>query len=73
MNGSYQLVKARPTLCNIQYSERLHYHGSCDSKDLPSSFGKLSINNEIIYQGEWRAGKMHGWGKLVMLPFVNGR
>ena len=27
----------------------------------------------MIYQGEWRNGKMHGWGKLVLLPFLTGQ
>lgn len=40
---------------------------------MPSSFGKLFLKDEIVYQGEWRSGKMHGWGKLILLPFVQGR
>ena len=27
-------------------------------------------NTEVLYQGEWRKGKFHGWGKLVLLPFL---
>lgn len=31
------------------------------------------MNKELVYQGEWRSGKFHGWGKLVLLTFAKER
>lgn len=31
------------------------------------------MNRELVYQGEWRGGKLHGWGKLVLLAFARER
>jgi hypothetical protein len=43
--------------------------GRC-SEGRPSGFGKLLRNNEIVFQGEWRDGRFHGWGKLILLSFA---
>lgn len=31
------------------------------------------LGKETVYQGEWRSGKLHGWGKLVLLAFAKER
>lgn len=61
----------RPSICSIAYRNQLTYKGNCDQKHLPSSYGKLYYKDEVVYQGEWREGKFHGWGKLLLLPFLN--
>jgi hypothetical protein len=70
---SHKIEKNSPKICTIDFAGGMHYHGGCDDRDLPSGFGKLSLNGEIIYQGEWRMGKMHGWGKLILLAFSKGK
>jgi hypothetical protein len=65
-----QIDRLRPSIIEVKYPNRLRYHGSCDAQLLPSGYGKLTLGGEIVYQGEWRGGKMHGWGKLVLLPFL---
>ena len=56
----------------ISYAGGLYYRGHCDAQDRPDGFGKLMVKSQVVYQGEWREGRLHGWGKLILLPFLKG-
>eukprot|EP00756_Hemistasia_phaeocysticola_P055856 Hpha_TRINITY_DN31852_c0_g1::TRINITY_DN31852_c0_g1_i1::g.30016::m.30016 len=41
------------------------YEGGLDGEGAKSGYGKYTFANGSIYEGKWKAGKMHGWGEFI--------
>lgn len=62
--------KVSESLYRIQFSDNVVYEGGINRQtNIPYGYGKLMLKDEAVYQGEWRNGLFHGWGKLVLRMF----
>jgi len=56
----------RPSAVRAKTEEGLEYTGGLDKEGRPDGTGRLvDPQKGASYMGQWRAGHMHGWGKLI--------
>lgn len=52
-------------ICRVEFADRMIYEGSLSVDDgMPSGWGTLVLPNNVVYEGNWRDGRIHGHGAL---------